>query len=166
MLLAEVVTSFENHGVPYAVVGGYAVALHGAVRGTLDVDVITELSSEGFQRIHSALNSIGLVSRLPITPHELWQNFEVYRKERNLIAWSFYHPEYPIKVVDVILSKDVRSVQVLEIIKSSKIASRRVCENIKVISVDDLIAMKQASGRRQDLEDVKALEHLYYDKKH
>ena len=35
--LERVCTALKEAGVPYAVVGGHAVALHGAVRGTVDV---------------------------------------------------------------------------------------------------------------------------------
>lgn len=42
MFLIELCQSLEQHNVRYALVGGYAVALHGAVRGTVDVDFVIE----------------------------------------------------------------------------------------------------------------------------
>jgi hypothetical protein len=43
MFLKRVCQAFTDNHVDYAIVGGYAVALHGAVRGTMDVDaVLTE----------------------------------------------------------------------------------------------------------------------------
>jgi hypothetical protein len=38
MLIAEVCQALARFEVPYALVGGHAVALHGAVRGTIDFD--------------------------------------------------------------------------------------------------------------------------------
>ena len=38
-VLERICTALREAGVRYAVVGGYAVALHGAVRGTVDIDV-------------------------------------------------------------------------------------------------------------------------------
>jgi hypothetical protein len=40
MFLTELCQSLKNHSVRYALVGGYAVALHGAVRGTVDIDFV------------------------------------------------------------------------------------------------------------------------------
>jgi len=40
MLIEKVVKSLSRHHVKYILVGGYAVALHGAVRGTVDIDFL------------------------------------------------------------------------------------------------------------------------------
>ena len=40
MFLIKVVDKLREKNIPYAIVGGHAVALHGAVRGTLDIDLI------------------------------------------------------------------------------------------------------------------------------
>ncbi len=42
MFLLRISQAFQQANIPYALVGGYAVALHGAVRGTIDVDIITK----------------------------------------------------------------------------------------------------------------------------
>jgi hypothetical protein len=39
MFIETVSKALSDHNVSYAVVGGYAVALHGAVRGTIDVNI-------------------------------------------------------------------------------------------------------------------------------
>ena len=38
--LSRVSKALDAAGVRYALVGGYAVALHGAVRGTVDIDIV------------------------------------------------------------------------------------------------------------------------------
>ena len=40
MFIHEVCAVLAKAKVPYAIVGGYAVALHGVMRGTVDVDVV------------------------------------------------------------------------------------------------------------------------------
>ena len=61
----EVVASCEKHQednvakVRYVVIGGYAVAYHGYVRYTGDLDVFVELSPENADRIVRALRSFG-----------------------------------------------------------------------------------------------------------
>ena len=40
MFLTRVTQALSDHQVPYAIVGGHAVALHGALRGTVDIDFV------------------------------------------------------------------------------------------------------------------------------
>lgn len=39
MFIHDVCSTLDSEKIPYAIVGGYAVALHGAVRGTIDIDI-------------------------------------------------------------------------------------------------------------------------------
>ncbi len=74
-------------------------------------------------------------------------------KERNLIAWNFYDPSNPLNQVDIIINYDLKN--------SSHIKTVRTASGkIPILALKDLIKMKKASGRPQDLEDVKALENL------
>lgn len=147
--ILTVVEALEKHRVNYCIVGGIAVSLHGAIRGTIDVDTLIEHSLAQFELCEKALKSIGLIPRLPLTPKELFTFREEYIKNRNLIAWSFVNPQNPLQVVDVIMTEDAKTVE----IHKSKIYGK----NFRLISVKNLIKMKQKSGRPQDLEDIKAL---------
>lgn len=60
MFLKRVVQALEKHKVHYAIVGGYAVALHGAVRGTIDIDLVISLNEKSFILAEAALLSIRL----------------------------------------------------------------------------------------------------------
>ena len=54
MLILKVAKSFDKHDIPYAIVGGHAVALHGAIRGTLDVDVIIKWNKSMLEKAEQA----------------------------------------------------------------------------------------------------------------
>ncbi|TBR21664.1 hypothetical protein EPO15_09685 [bacterium] len=152
MLLYEVVAALEDAKVPFAVAGGYAVALHGAVRGTVDVDVVLRFKKADFLAAESALKALGLSPRLPVTAAEVFDFREEYVKNRNLVAWSFVDPKDPSRVVDVVITHDL-----------AKMATTRVKAgrlSLPVLALADLVAMKKAAGRPQDLEDVRALEGL------
>jgi len=41
--LNQICNALQTNRVRYALVGGYAVALHGAVRGTVDVDALKRI---------------------------------------------------------------------------------------------------------------------------
>lgn len=152
MLLYDVVDAFEKARVPFAVAGGYAVALHGAVRGTVDVDVVLRLDRRDYVAAEAALQGMGLASRLPVSAGEVFDFREEYLRNRNLLAWSFYDPKDPTRVVDVVLTRglDVRAVKRV----------RSGGRSIPVLGLEELIAMKKESGRPQDLEDARALERL------
>jgi predicted nucleotidyltransferase len=152
MLIEKVIKSLSQHKVQYALVGGYAVALHGAVRGTVDIDFVIALNQRSFRQTEKALNSIGLKSRLPVAADEVFNFREEYIKNRNLIAWSFNNPDNPLEIVDIIITEDVKQIKsVTKIFNGTK---------IKIAAIDDLIKMKKKSGRKQDIEDINALGKL------
>jgi hypothetical protein len=150
--ISRIGAALSAAGVRYAVVGGYAVALHGAVRGTVDVDVIVAWNSRSLQAAEQALQSLGLVSRLPITAPEVFRFRDEYVRNRNLIAWNFYNPKDLSEQLDIIITADL---------KGKKVSTVKTPDGpIRVLDRQDLIAMKRASGRPQDLEDAEALERL------
>ena len=150
--LERICTALRDAGVEYAVVGGHAVALHGAVRGTIDVDLVLRWTEQMLTKAETALNGIGLVSLLPVHAKEVYAFRDEYINNRNLIAWNFHNPDDPLEQVDIIISYDLAG-------KPTKRVSLPAGP-VEVLSIEDLIAMKQRSGRAQDLEDVRALERL------
>ncbi len=150
--LARVGVALAAAGVRYALVGGYAVALHGAVRGTVDVDVILPWDARSLRAAEAALAGIGLKSRLPVTADEVFRFRDEYIRNRNLIAWNFYNPRDLSEQLDIVIATDL---------KGKKVESIETADGtLRVLSRKDLIAMKRASGRPQDLADVAALEKL------
>lgn len=152
MFIHKVCQALEKAEIHYAVVGGYAVALHGAVRGTIDIDIALKWSLDNLRNAEKVLDVLGLVSRLPIDAENVFNFKEEYINNRNLKAWNFYNPSNPIEQVDIIITYDLKGA-------TTKVVHTSYGE-IKILSRKDLIAMKKESGRPQDLEDIKALEEL------
>jgi predicted nucleotidyltransferase len=154
MKINEIISALEKNGVRCSIVGGCAVALHGIVRGTIDLDLIIEHTAEQFQRCESALKTLGFVSRLPVTAHEVFQFRHEYISNRHLLTWSFYRPNQPLDVVDILITDDLRQ------LKSVRIKSGTF--SYPVLSLKDLIQMKKRAGRPQDIEDLKHLEEMHH----
>ena len=150
--LERVCTALNEANVRYAIVGGYAVALHGAIRGTLDIDIALRWTLPDLSTMEAALISIGLVSRLPISANDVFQFRDEYIRNRNLIAWNFHNPDDPSQQVDVIINFDAKSKKVLK--------KRLRNTDIPLLNIQDLIQMKKASARPQDIEDINALKQL------
>ena len=55
----ELLRLFEENGVEYMIVGGYAVAYHGHPRFTKDIDLFFRLTSENALRLRQALMAFG-----------------------------------------------------------------------------------------------------------
>ncbi len=152
MFLLALTNALDKHRVKYALVGGYAVALHGAVRGTVDVDIVIQLTQDAFNKAERALMELGLQPRLPVSADDVFLFREEYIKNKNLIAWSFSNPDNPTEILDIIITED------LDDMKS--VMKNVMGKNIRVIDIANLIAMKTRSGRPQDIEDVKALQKI------
>ncbi|MGZ3745380.1 MAG: nucleotidyl transferase AbiEii/AbiGii toxin family protein, partial [Pseudobdellovibrionaceae bacterium] len=71
MLLYQIIDIFDFSKIKYALVGGYALALHGVVRATVDVDLVLNLKQNDFERAEQALGKIDLQSRLPIRAQDV-----------------------------------------------------------------------------------------------
>ena len=128
------------------------MALHGAICGTVDIDLVINIDKAQFLKAEQALSVIGLQPRLPVSAAEVFDFRAEYIQNKNLTAWSFYNPVNPLEVVDIIITHDLKKIQTI-----NKKVDRL---NIKLASIPDLIAMKKQVGRPQDIEDVKALEKL------
>lgn len=152
MFILKVSKALKHHKVPFAVVGGFAVALHGAVRGTIDIDIVIETTEKSFLQTEAALKTIGLTPRLPVSAKEIFQFKDEYIEKRNLIAWTFVNPNNPAEIVDIILTQNFNKKE----IEHKKVSQ----ESIPVLSIPALIKMKKKSSRPQDLEDIKALEKI------
>ncbi|HRQ59206.1 MAG TPA: hypothetical protein PLN31_17460 [Azoarcus taiwanensis] len=150
--LSRVSNALDAAGVRYALVGGFAVALHGAVRGTIDIDIVLRWTLRDLEAAETALSSIGLVSRLPVTADSVFRFRDEYIRNRNLIAWNFYNPQDLSEQLDIVISEDLRGKRTIRVDTRNG--------PVRVLSRKDLIAMKRASGRPQDLADVEALEKL------
>ncbi len=152
MWIDPYLNSLEEHKVRFAIAGGYAVNLHGALRGTVDLDLVLVLTKKNLSEAQAALEEAGLRSRLPVGAAEVFDFREEYIKTRNLVAWSFYNPANPAEIVDLVITHDLARMKVEEVKVRGRI--------LPVLSIEDLISMKRASGRPQDREDVRALEQL------
>lgn len=152
MFIQNVTQALHQHGVIFAVVGGYAVALHGAVRGTIDLDLALQWNQKNIENAVAAIQSIGLVSRLPLNCKTVFEQRQELINKRNLIAWNFYNPDNLAEQIDLIIDFDLADKAITHIPLRDSF--------IPVLNKQDLIQMKEKAGRSQDLADVDALRKI------
>lgn len=130
--------------VKFLIVGGYALAAHGHPRATKDLDVWILIGEDNAERLVAALDDFGMGSV-------------------GLEPTDFLEPEmvvqlgYPPYRIDLITSASG--------VTFDSCWDRRLTISVGsveagLISYEDLIANKQASGRPQDIVDVGVLTQL------
>jgi len=156
MFIQEVVGALEELKVKYAIIGGYALAMHGIIRSTVDVDLVIQLTEKDLTAAQLAFAKIGLTSQLPLKAKDI-ANFRLeYIANRNLKAWSFVDYSNPLRVVDILLTKSVKDIKIVKKSLGGK--------KINVASLQDLLKLKQAAGREQDLLDIKSIKEVLNEK--
>jgi hypothetical protein len=137
----ELLELFNRHKVEYLVVGGYALAFHGAPRVTGDIDLFVCPTEENAKHILAALDEFGFGSL-------------------NLCQKDFTTPGMVVQLgvppvrVDIITRVSGVS---WEQAKARKVTGHFGDTVVDFIGREDFIGNKRASGRLKDAADIEAL---------
>lgn len=140
------------------VVGGVAVVLHGYLRTTADLDLVVRLEPENVRKAIDVFRKLGYEPRVPVPLDAFAEESERARwiREKNARVFSLWHPDEPGFLVDLFVEEPFDFAE-----RYQRAASARLEEvEASVLSLDDLLEMKRAAGRAEDLRDVRALEEL------
>jgi hypothetical protein len=155
MFYFEVIEALHNNKIPFLIVGGLAVNLHGIPRVTNDLDIIVSPNPDHILVMCNTFEQMGYIPRIPVNPTDLAKPDIVkdWIENRNMKAFSFYHSLHNYKVIDIVL------VLPFDFEKVYENRVEFVIQDIKipVASIEDIIAMKQASGRPVDESDIAML---------
>ncbi len=153
MFYEEVIRNLNNAGVMYAIVGGVAVNLHGHIRMTADLDIILELEDKNIAKAVTTLKESGFSCKIPVDPMGLAdsQTRNNWIQNKNMKALNFYRG---IEEVDLVIASPVN----YEDAKKTIFVVRDT--EYPIVSKDDLIKMKEITGRDRDKDDIKKLKIL------
>lgn len=154
-LFTEIIEKLNQHNVDYIVVGGLATVLHGYNRLTGDIDIIINLSEQNILNAIRALSELDYQPRIPVNPADFAnENIrKTWIKEKNLTVFSFFSDKHPMFAVDIFSYYPIEYSELNENAVTKKLQS----STIKVCSIEDLIRLKELSGRDKDKQDIKAL---------
>lgn len=144
--LQVVFKSFQEHNVKYVVIGGIASILHGVPRATFDLDILIEATPENVKKMLQALFSAGLATADLTTVEDILSNEITIFKDRVRIDVQTETPG--IKFHDAWMNKKTVEHQ---------------GQTFFILSKQDLILSKKASGRAVDMEDIRLLELSDHD---
>ncbi|MBN3033284.1 MAG: hypothetical protein JW873_04235 [Candidatus Saganbacteria bacterium] len=162
LFYGDVFKKLKEKKVKYVVVGGIAVALHGAPRFTADADLALELVPANIEKFLSALKELGYQPKAPVDPLEFAdpRKRAAWIEQKNMKVFSFWKSDEPLKLIDVFVNNPIDFGELRKKIIIKKAAGLE----IPIPSLEHLIALKKLSGRPQDLRDIELLEQLH-DKK-
>lgn len=137
----ELLELFNKHKVEYLIVGGYALAFHGAPRFTGDIDLFVRPIRENSERILGALSEFGFGS-LDLSEDDFTMPGKVIQLGVP-----------PIRI-DIITSLSGLSWEKADMGKvTGQYGRTQAC----FIGREDFIANKKATGRKRDIADIEAL---------
>jgi hypothetical protein len=139
----QIVRALNERGIDYAVCGGWAMAIHGYTRATIDIDIL--ILSEDLDRIWRLIQEFGYdIEGLPLS----FDNGVVEIRRLSKIDKE---------------SKKLFTVDFLLVTDGLRQVWKERCEiqmrdlKISTVSKDGLIFLKTMAGRKQDLADIERL---------
>ncbi len=155
--------ALKTYNIDYLLVGGLAINLHGVPRMTMDVDLVIALNADNIAKLEACAKSLNLRPSVPVKLADLADasKRETLFKEKHLIALSLIGEKPETPTVDIVIHHP------LDFKKAYKNKIERDISGTPVLlaSIEDMITMKKAAGRAQDLADIVHLERFLHEKK-
>lgn len=142
----KIIARINQEQIPYAVCGGWAVAIHGVPRATVDIDLL--VLSENLEKVWKIAEDLGYwVEGLPLSFDngflEIRRISKIDEESKTLFT------------IDFLLVTE-RLKEVWETRENIDFEDDKVW----TVSREGLIFMKQMSGRHKDLGDIESLREL------
>jgi hypothetical protein len=156
-LFEEVIHVLNRHHVDYLIVGGWAAAIHGSLRSTVDIDVVYGRSTENLHKIVSALSHAtpylrGVPPGLPFR----WDEATL-RSGLNFTLTT--------RIGDIDLLGDVPGGGTYHDLLPHSIEVELFGMPCRVVTLECLIQLKRAAGRPKDLEAIAELQALLEERR-
>jgi hypothetical protein len=154
----DLFAAFARHRVAYVLIGGLAVSLHGIERATMDIDVTVAMTPDNLAALSNMARELGMTPQLPVDLDALTDLDQLARwhAERNLIAFALRVPQRQGLTLDILLYPAVD----FDGMRERAVVFKAGETEVIVAAIDDLIALKRASGRPIDLADIEHMERV------
>lgn len=140
----DLLAAFADSGVKYVLLGGYAVIFHGRPRATKDLDLLVAIDADNIQRLVAALQRFGATHEIVDAARGLHADEVVF---------------FGLSPLRVDILGSASGIE-FDGVYARAIRTSLDGVSVPVISLDDLIENKRASGRARDLEDCAELERI------
>ncbi|MCK5231251.1 MAG: nucleotidyl transferase AbiEii/AbiGii toxin family protein [Desulfobulbaceae bacterium] len=158
MFYLDIFKALEDHEVRYLLIGGLAMNLHGIPRMTMDIDLVIALDTENLEKLIDAATSLHLQPVLPLALTDLLDPAKRnhWARDRNMVAFALRPSQTDGPTLDILIDPPIDIVKAL-----SRAVFRDLGQTKAVLaSIEDMIFLKEKSGRAQDLADIEHLRRL------
>ena len=135
----EFIQCLNSNNVKYLLVGGWAVGMHGNPRATKDIDFLIAISEDNLEKLQKTFLAFGAP---PVDIERFKEKGYVIRIGSSPIQIDILNEADGIDIDDCYLRKQTINVEGTDIF---------------LISKEDLIKNKKASGRSMDIADIEKL---------
>jgi hypothetical protein len=144
--------------VKYLLCGGLAVNIYGIPRMTADIDLILDFDKDNLKKFEICVVNAFYQSQIPVSLSLLSTQQERIKlvKEKNLIALSYFNTRGNVMSMDVLIDVPLNFADMWER-KTTRTADEI---DIHIVSVNDLIKLKEYSNRKQDQDDIYLLSQI------
>jgi len=146
--LRALLATLDRHEVEYTVIGGVAVQVHGHRRTTMDLDVIPAPDRQNLERLTEALEE------LQARPREIPGAGPPKAEQLETAAVA---PPLTTRHGELHIFRDVPGAPPYDDLRARALVVELEGISITIAGLDDLIAMKRASGRPSDVRDIAVL---------
>jgi len=141
-IIAAIAKIFQEHDIPYIIIGGQAVLLYGEPRLTKDIDITLGLNIDAVDKIHDILIQI------PLEP--IPGDYHSFVKKTMVLP--LIHKESGVRV-DIVFSFSLFEQEAIERANIVQVEDT----SVNFVAVEDLVIFKIFSGRPRDLDDAKII---------
>ena len=136
--------------IDFVLIGGFAAVVHGVTLVTQDLDICTAITAEKVEKLRQSLNDLHPVHRMnPNAKH----SFLEYPKE--IKGLNNIYLETDLGILDIL--SETQPAGTFDQLKSRASEIAVYGYKCKVISIDDLIKVKEVMKRPKDLQAAQEL---------
>lgn len=150
--VGRLLETLARHDVQYVVIGGVATQVHGHRRTTMDLDLTPGPGPENLDRLAIALEEL---EARPADAELDESEMPVSDPERMAIAAIV--PPLLTRHGQLHILKEPKGARPFEQMREAALVVELDDIEVAIVSLDDLIRMKRATGRAKDLEDIAVL---------
>ncbi len=164
MLYQDIFKELFERKVEYLLVGGMAVNFHGYMRMTADIDLMLNMDKDNLRRFMDMMNELAFVPSVPVNLSDILDEniCENWYNKKNMKVLSLQSLKGR-EIIDIFIKNPID----FDMAYNNKVVLQP-SENlapIYMVSMDDLIRMKQISARPQDMDDISVLKEIQQWKK-
>jgi len=151
----DIARKLNEASVRYVVVGGVAVNMHGVPRMTYDLDLLVDMEDGNLRTLLGILDGWGFRPRVPVNALDLADGRKrtEWIREKGMKAFNLVNEQWALSEIDLVIDSPIT----YEEARANAVTVTVDGVGMPIVSIDDLIAMKDGTGRDQDLADIRYL---------